>query len=336
MKIDRNAPCPCGSGKKFKKCCYGKMGSEAGGAAIQDIVNEVEEKLESGELSSLDEAQTLVDAFMQQKNSAPLAEFHGLSPEQMYKVLYFPFESPSLVQFGEYGAVDSTTAPVLTLFSLLAEAVGEKGLTPTAKGNLPQRFCREAALSFWGQEEYEDRTKYGAIRSEMDFFDMHCLRLVAELAGLVRKYKGKFILSVKCRKKIASHGVGAVYPDLFMAYVQKFNWGYRDGYQEIPFFQQAFLFTLFLLQKYGGKSRTQSFYEDIILKAFPDLSREVKETPYQTVEETISRLYFYQTLKHFAEFFGLAELQKISEGTFPERYEVKKLPLLDQFVSFSV
>jgi len=24
-KIGRNAPCPCGSGKKFKKCCYGKV-----------------------------------------------------------------------------------------------------------------------------------------------------------------------------------------------------------------------------------------------------------------------------------------------------------------------
>ena len=23
-RISRNAPCPCGSGKKYKKCCYGK------------------------------------------------------------------------------------------------------------------------------------------------------------------------------------------------------------------------------------------------------------------------------------------------------------------------
>src|SRR5437667_12181802 len=23
-KISRNAPCPCGSGKKYKKCCWGK------------------------------------------------------------------------------------------------------------------------------------------------------------------------------------------------------------------------------------------------------------------------------------------------------------------------
>ena len=25
MSIGRNDPCPCGSGKKYKKCCYGKL-----------------------------------------------------------------------------------------------------------------------------------------------------------------------------------------------------------------------------------------------------------------------------------------------------------------------
>ena len=27
MKIGRNDPCTCGSGKKYKKCCYGKNDS---------------------------------------------------------------------------------------------------------------------------------------------------------------------------------------------------------------------------------------------------------------------------------------------------------------------
>ena len=27
QRISRNDPCPCGSGKKFKKCCYGKVDS---------------------------------------------------------------------------------------------------------------------------------------------------------------------------------------------------------------------------------------------------------------------------------------------------------------------
>ena len=29
--ISRNAPCPCGSGKKHKHCCLGKPGATAGG-----------------------------------------------------------------------------------------------------------------------------------------------------------------------------------------------------------------------------------------------------------------------------------------------------------------
>ena len=335
MKTNRNDPCPCGSGKKYKKCCLGQDGSRSGPGDMQDIMAGVKKMLDGKEFSSLEEAQAEINKYMHRKNSAPLAEFHGLSSEQMYRFLYFPLDSPSLVRFAK-GFEKSPAAPALTLFALLAEAIGGKGLKATAKGNLPQRFCREAALAFWGEEKYEKRTRYGSIRSEMDFFDMHFLRLVAGLAGLVRKYKGKFILSVKCRKKIAAHGVGAVYPDLFMAYVKKFNWAYRYGYQEIPFVQQAFLFTLFLLNKYSNKSRPQTFYEDIFLQAFPAVFNEIEEVPYQSTEETARSAYFYRTLKDFAEFFGLAELQATSEDYLDRQYKVKKLPLLDQFVSFTL
>ncbi len=333
MTIGRNDPCPCGSGKKYKKCCLGKLGGKTGPDDMQDIIAEVRNKLESGHFTSIDEAQAALDGYMRRKNTAPLDQFHGLSPEQMYRFLHFPLESSPLIQVKE-DIPQPIAAPALTLFSLLADAIGEKGLKPTAKGNLPQRFCQEAALSFWG-EDYERRTRYGSIRSEMDFFDMHCLRLAAGLAGLVRKFKGKFILSAKCRKKIASHGVAAVYPDLFTAYVHKFNWAYRDGYQEIPFLQQAFMFSLFLLSKYGDTARPQSFYEDIFIKAFPDLIHEIGETPYQTAQDTLRRAYFYRTLQGFAQFFGLAELVATSDNPFPKSYSVKKLPLLDQFISFN-
>ena len=335
MNIGRNDPCPCGSGKKYKKCCLGQDASRPGPGDTQDAMAEVREKLASGQFSSLEEAQAELDDLMHRKNSAPLAEFHGLSSEQMYRFLYFPFDSPELARFAD--TIDPPLdAPVLKVFSLLVEAIGDKGLKPTAKGNLPQRFCREAALVYWGEEKYEKRTRYGSIRSEMDFFDMHCLRLVAGMAGLVRKYKGKFILSVKCRKKITAHGVGAVYPDLFMAYVRKFNWAYSYGYQEIPFVQQAFLFTLFLLNKYGSKSRPQTFYEDIFLQAFPTVFNEIDEVLYQSAEETARSAYFYRTLKYFTDFFGLAGLQATSEDFLNRQYEVKKLPLLDQFISFTL
>lgn len=335
MKISRNDPCPCGSGEKYKKCCLDKQAGMAGSASMQGIMDDIRAGVESREFSSLEEVKAAMNQLTQKQNNSPLASFHGLSPSQMHRVLHFPFDSPELVRFAE-SLEPPVEAPALTLFALLVEAIGEKGLKPTVKGNLPQRFCREAALSFWGQEKYEHRTRFGAIRSEMDFFDLHCLRLVAELAGLVRKYKGKFILTAKCRKKITSQGMEAVYPDLFTAYVQKFNWSYLDGFQDIPFIQQAFLFTLFLLGKYGDELRPQSFYEDIFLAAFPVLLNEIEQVPYQSCEKTLCRAYFYRTLSHFAAFFGLAEVQAISEKDYLTQYELKKTPLLDRFISFAV
>lgn len=334
MKISRNDPCPCGSGEKYKKCCHDKQTDVSGPTSLREIMDEIRAGLGNREFSSLEEANAVLSQLSQKQNASPLASFHGLSPSQMYRVLYFPFDSPKMVRFAESFEPPSES-PVLILFTLLVEAIGEQGLSPTAKGNLPQRFCREAALSFWGQEKYAENTRFGSIRSEMDFFEMHCLRVVAKFAGLVRIFKEKFTLTAKCRKKIASHGVESMYLELFTAYVQKFNWSYRDRYQEVPFIQQASLFTLFLLQKYGGIFRPQSFYEDIFLKAFPSMFREVAETSYQTIEETVRHAYFYRTLMCFAEFFGLAELREISEGARSDRYEVKKLPFLDQFVSFT-
>jgi hypothetical protein len=273
MKIKRNDPCPCGSGKKYKKCCLGRQNDNPGPESLQSTMDEIRERMKGGEFSSLEEAQAAMDQLMRAKNTAPLAEFHGLSPEQMHHILHFSFDSPELVRFAETIA-PPLDVPALKLFSLLAGAIGDKGLKPTATGNLPRNFCQEAALSFWGEEKYAEQTRYGSIRSEMDFFDMHCLRLVAGMAGLVRKYKGKFILSVKCRKIIAAQGIGGVYPDLFKAYVQKFNWAYTYGYQEIHFIQRSFLFTLFLLKKYGDKLRPQSFYEDIFW-LYPELSKVI-------------------------------------------------------------
>lgn len=335
MRIGRNDPCPCGSGEKYKKCCLDKQTGMAGPADMQGIMDEIRAGVDDREFSSLEEVQAALNKLTQKQNTSPLESFHGLSPDQMRHFLHFPFDSPELVVFSE-SIEPPPEAPVLTLFALLVEAIGEKGLQSTVKGNLPRRFCQEAALTFWGEVKYEDRTKYGAIRSEMDFFDLHCLRIVAELAGLVRKYKGKFILSAMCRKKITSQGMAAVYPDLFMAYVQKFNWSYLDGYQDIPFIQQAFLFTLFLLSKYGGELRPQTFYEESFLEAFPILLNEIEQVSYQSPEETVHRVYFYRTLYHFAALFGLAKVQAISEVNYPKQYELKKLPLLDQFVSFAL
>jgi hypothetical protein len=287
------------------------------------------------QFGSLTEVQAFVEHHTQQQNQRPLDEFHGLSPEQMHRLLHFPFASPDLVRLPEV-LTTSPTAPIVTLFGMLLEAIGEKGLKPTAKGNLPQKFCREAALAYWGEEVYRENTRFGGINREEDFFDLHITRLVSELAGLIRKYKGRFILSRNCRALLAGKGLAALYPQLFTAYVEHFNWSYRDGYPELRFIQTAFLFTLYLLMRYGDTWRPHEFYEDSFLRAFPTVLDEIPQHQVFTPEEEVRRCYTWRTLVHFVCFFGLATVAPVSDKRFCHEYRVKGLPLLHETVQFQL
>jgi len=209
--IGRNDPCPCGSGRKFKTCCLDKQDSVPPDRGTARVSAGLRQALASREFASMSEVQAFVGRYMQQQNQTPLEEFHGLSPEQMHRMQHFPFSSPELVKVPEV-LNTSPTAPIMTLFGLLTEAIGEQGLKPTAKGNLPRKFCRATALAFWGEDVYQENTRFGGINGEQDFPDLHTTRLVAKLAGLIRKYKGRFILSRNCRALLSGDGAAAIYP----------------------------------------------------------------------------------------------------------------------------
>ncbi len=334
IDIGRNDPCPCGSGKKYKKCCLGREKTGPAETTNAEVFENLKEALEGQSFPSMEEAQAFAEGFMRQSNQAVVDDFHGLSPEQVFRILNFPFASPQLVSFPDR-LETSPAAPIMTLFNLLAEAIGDQGLKPTAKGNLPRKFCREAALAYWGEETYRDNTQFGGINKEDDFFELHVTRLVAELAGLIRKYKGKFILSRDCRALLAEEGRPGLFPRLFKAYVDQYNWGYGDGYSEIHFIQRSFIFTLYLLSRYGNDWRPQAFYEDCFLQAFPMVLDEVEPDTVFTPEQEVRSCYSLRALKRFAGFLGLVTVEQVqTEQAYERNYRVIKLPLLDEAIRF--
>lgn len=315
-----------------------KPGADTGPLPLTtaDVLARMREALETERFSSLEEVQAFAENFMQQSNQAAADDFHGLSPEQMHRFLYFAFDSPHLVSFPD--PLDTTpAAPILTLFDLLAAAIGDQGLKLTAKGNLPQKLCRQAAVSYMGEEAYREHTRYGGINREEDFIELHVTRLVAELAGLIRKHKGRFIASRECRKLLAGAGSAGIYPRLFRAYVRQFNWAYWDRYPEIHFIQHSFLFTLYLLTRYGDTWRPHQFYEDGFLRAFPMVLSEVEPGPVFTQEHEVRSCYTLRALVRFAGFWGLAAVEALdADKPYVRNYRVKKLPLLDDAVRFHV
>jgi len=331
----RNAPCPCGSGLKYKKCCLGRQNSNSPPSGPAAVFGEIRQALQGRQFSSMEELQTFTDRFMRQRNQAPLDDFHGLSPEQMHRILVFPFDSPELVTYEPLVAPDPS-APILTLFGLLAEAIGEKGLKPTATGNLPRNVCREAASAYWGDEAIREDGRFVHINKEEDFSHLHVTRLVAELAGLIKKYGGRFILGRECRTLLADHGLCGIYPRLLRSYARDFNWAYRDGYPDLGFIQHSFLFTLYLLHLHGGDWQPQVYYEDCFLGAFPKVLDEIASTPYSTPEKTVRSCYTWRALVNFAGFLGLAEVEPIAEGRYERRYRVRKRPMLADAVRFHI
>jgi hypothetical protein len=335
-KTGRNDPCPCGSGLKYKRCCLGRRHDppETGGPG--QLHHEIRQALEGHDFESVEEANAFLADYTFQHNRQPLEDFSGLSSELIHRFLYYPFDSADLIKFPQTLA-EEPAAPILTLFRLLAEAIGEEGLKPTAKGNLPRSFCREAALAFWGEEAYAEKTRYGNINKETDFSPLHVTRLVAEMAGLVRKYKGRFILSRECRSLLSKGGPAAVYPRLLRTHAAEFNWGYRDGYPEIYFIQHSFLFSLYLLSRYGDEERSSMFYEDLVLRAFPLLVNEGETFAMMSPEDMVRSSFTLRTLVNFAEFLGLATVEPVkSDSILVREYRVKKTPLLDKAVQFKI
>ncbi len=327
MKTGRNDPCPCGSGKKYKHCCLNPA------AAAND---ELQQLLAGQEFNSAEQLQAVANQFMQQKNQRPQDDFQGLSPEQVHRMLNFPFDSPEIVSFPKVLSVEPE-APILTLVQWISDAIDVKGLKATAKGNLPQKLCRNAALDYRKGLADDDIQHRMRVNKEEDFMDLHVTRIIMELAGLLRKTKGRFFLTRKYHQLADQAGNVALYPELFQTFCSKFNWGYWDRYPDIPFIQQSFLFSLYLLRQHGGDWKPSGFYIDAFLKAFPMVVDEVDPLPYFTAEDEIRHCYSIRALERFLQFMGLSNMEEIpSDKPFPREYRIMKLPLLQEVVRFSV
>jgi SEC-C motif len=334
-KIGRNDNCPCGSGLKYKKCCLGKSETVTAPGGKGSVSAELFESLKGRSFGTMKEASAFVGWQVSQQNRQARADFEGLPPEQMGNLLYSPFDSPQLVTFPKI--LDETPdAPLARLFMLLIDAIGEAGLKSTATGNLPRKLCREAALAFHGEEGYREVTRFGGINTEPDFSELHVTRLVAQEAGFVRRYGGKFVVAKSCRDLLATQGMRAIYPQLFDAFVRRYEWGFLDRYPEFPFIQTSFLFTLLLLTRYGEQWQPDSFYVERFLRAFPALLRDAPESPYWTPEKIVGNCYSLRSLQRFAEFLGLVEIERVGNRYIPDEINIRKLPLLDQAVRFQL
>jgi hypothetical protein len=330
-----NKPCFCGSGKKYEDCCFLRDMEELWEKGSSSPASWLKEAMGIRSFNTLQEAQETLDRVVSDRNNIPLDDFCGLSPAQMTRVLYGPFGEESPARFN-LELTNLPETPFLRILKQIFIGLSQGGLKMTAKGNLPADFSRSVALSYYGEEVFREKTHYGGLRKEQDWGEIHTVRLTAELAGLVKKEKGRFRLTQE-GEKILSQGLnGKSFLELFRAYTLRFNWAYRDGYPQMGIVQNSFLFTLFCLHRFGDETRSGEFYADLFLRAFPMVLDELPQNPYRGPEEEAKRCFSLRALERFASFFGFADVRMPGRYPMGLPLEVKKDPFLDSWISFKI
>ncbi len=326
----KNKPCPCKSGIPYEACC-GKEESIVSAGWVPRVI-------EGGQKDdhyafSTDQLNSILNSVMRTENERLREEFCGLSSTDISSLLYHPFDSPDVVKFCT-DIKKAPDSPFMKLFHQLLNACEGKGMKLTATGNLLRNFSRERARDYYSEDELDDKMLLRIISSELDFDELHTANIISKMAGYTRKYKGRLLLTKKGGRVLQKGLTGDDFHNVFKKYVHEFNWAYRDGYEDLRIIQTSFLFTLYILKKYGEIFRGPEFYEGLFIRAFPMSLDQIPERVYSSPEKEVSRCYSVRSLERFAWFFGLADFNIAGNKFFRGKYKLKKTSFLDKFIMF--
>jgi hypothetical protein len=293
---------------------------------------------------NIDELNNFLHQQMKEQNSMPQNDFLGITPDQMYGLIYFPLEGNSILKIKK-NIPDETLSKIP--FLLLTEHFlrileREKAIKLTAsQGNLPLKIVAELYEPKYILEEAMELDLYKQAKEEY-LYSIQALHINTTLAGLAKKTAGKLSLTKK--------GVGflkspqkrqELFELVFKTFCTKYNWGYTDGFSFESIGQAGFAFSLLMMQNFGNESLTTIFYAEKYINAFPmevNYSRknytqsgwyfEGKQSPQELRRSALS-CYSHRTFTHMMDWFGFVEINKPQDFMKQDETTVKKTEVLD-------
>ena len=276
----------------------------------------------------------LMDQLIELANSTGVDDFDGLSPAEMDKLIYSPFSDESPIQFNsKLEKHDLADCPIYQICREVLSAVSvENGLKLTATGNLPPKMVADIyAKKYLPDEDIENGIV--KMRNEKDWIAIHSVKIALQVGGIVRKYKGRLMLTKKGKQLFPADSGTELFFCFFEAFSTKFSWAYNDGHYNDQVGQVGGFYLLYLVNKYGDEPRLQEFYISRYLKAFPmfkDEAPESGEIDYKRNEYAAGLRFF----KRFAHWFGFVDIQVENEKSyFDRKIIIKKTEFLSRLIT---
>jgi hypothetical protein len=315
-KPGRNAPCPCGSGRKYKHCCGSSNAPKIipfpgvdpdavadgnGGSAIIGPTADSGFFSDQGVKSDLS---VLARDFVEHQNDTPQREFLGLSSSHMYNILNYRFdENTDIVSFHPRILWDDVESiPFLKQALYFLASIEEKQPVPaTAQGNLPREFVKRI---------YENAVREHLTveiahpRKEDDVREIGRLRYVLTYAGLIRKYSKSFSLTRNASRMLEKRDWSAIYTAIFDAHSFEYLWENEDAYPELWLMQRSLIFNLYLLKKRAGSYISAGELANAYVMAFPNNVKEAMEYSNDPAD-LVARCFVTRFIERYAEPMGL-------------------------------
>lgn len=341
MKIGRNDLCPCGSGKKYKKCCMEDGNiipfpnnnksdtsmseyqsfceyADENGLPIPtymefignpnpatNFINSIDGDIANRTFSDMDEMNSFMNDKMDKQNNKPHSDFLGLNPTQIKEIMDYNIgECSNICEINNnLKNQDVKDMPIIKdIINFLDLLVIYGNVVPlTTTGNLQLKFTKEFISRQWAIETQDE------IRSAEDIPELGTIITVLNYM--------KFITVLKTRIKITEKGkdvlqencdIASIFYDVFNFYTNNYNWlldsYFPDGAEII---QDTALFSLYILKKQGK----QSFLSEDIYKKYIIAFPMFEETLNEGFDINLGGFaYIFIFLKGFCAYFNLIEI----------------------------
>lgn len=332
MKLGRNDPCHCGSGKKFKRCCMSSVSKQHAQA-----FDDAEAMLAMSPNLSLDELNAALQHKVQDRNNQPHPDFCGVTPTQMANWLYAPFDELEWVTISTPDEL--LASPVMRYLDLiLDEAMLQEGsFKATSKGNLPAKLVKQASelLPEFAVAQFSKNISISefAGSNEDKFNALHYTRVLAEISGIIYRRSGRYHVKKSAQKQYQALGIQAFFKPMLEAAISKYNWGYLDGFEFDVDLRTFWLFMLWRIQNHNSVDQLAKE----VMTAFPDLLQAFPTDDYLSPESNLSMLIESRFIERFLQYWGFLTIDpRRYVNTVPVASMVQVQPLLKQTFQFLV
>jgi hypothetical protein len=196
----------------------------------------------------------------------------------------------------------------------------------TSSKNLTRQFVSEMVDLLLEEKEREFLWRYSKVLNEQDVQALHIPRVVAQVAGALRRYNGQFVVPKKACRLLRPEHAGVLYRDLFIAFFRRFNLAYASGYgPDAGALQQNVPYALYRLGVVASDWRkVVDLTDEIVL---PGIRIQIEEEVGESRMWAIGGLVTFRILKPLVQ-WGLLEGRYDEDRFGYETLEAVKVALL--------